>query len=207
MLAIVFFAFHNETIVAQSATLMIQAGLSKDMRSVTENLWNAGPNFAVSYFIKKSERLSIGGQISYHRWKVDEKGSLKEFEGSTLDTYSTYSIKGSSGTQTVFEITPSARYALSEANAPVRFSVQAGVNIVFAKESDIKIGYDYTAPNTIGFREIVVRGQSLTGFGIQVGLPITISNRVEGLPLYSPYMVSGDIYHHFAANLGITLDI
>lgn len=206
-LIILFFTLQTGVCFAQQSILIFQGGMSKDMRSQTSNRWNSGPDFAISYFVQKSDRLSIGGQVSYHRWKADGKGWLEDFRGYVLDSYSTYSLKNSSGTQTVFEITPSARYKLSESNAPVSFSLQVGANLVLANESDVIVGYDYTLPNTIGFEEFTITSTSLTGFGIQLGVPITISNRFEVLPLYSPYFAGGDIYHHYAINLGIALGL
>jgi hypothetical protein len=58
-----------------------------------------------------------------------------------------------------------------------------------------------------GTGSITYTSQSLTGFGVQLGVPIIISRVVEIQPLYTLYTAGGDLYHHYTINAGFALNL
>ena len=60
------------------------------------------------------------------------------------------------------------------------------------------------SPSTSGHATLTYGSTSLTGYGIQLGLPVTIAGVVQLLPLYSLYF-AGDAYHHFSVTAGVVL--
>ena len=185
---------------AQTFSVIPSAGISKDMRSKV-NEWKMGFNIAVGGFFKTSETFSIGGRIAYHSWSIDGEEWAKDL----YTGYSSMTLDKATGSQSVIEIMPSIKFLLTQSEGPIQLSLQAGVGLLFISPSDVMVAINYRTYNSTGHIETKVITSTVTGFGGQVGLPIAFSRRIEILPLYTLYSAGGDLYHHYALNLGVVL--
>jgi hypothetical protein len=203
-LTVMLLAFCTESALAQKAAFIPNAGLSKDMRSVTSNRWNMGFNLGLNAFWQVSEVLSLGGRIAYHSWGADADGWAEDYAKDFGSGY-TYTVARSSGSQSVIEIIPSLKIATSSGDSPTKLDIQLGAGIFLVSPSDVKVGGSFRSAFSSGTIDVTFFGESLTGFGFQAGLPLTIAGRFQILPLYSLYWAGGDAYHHITFNVGIVL--
>jgi hypothetical protein len=187
---------------SQGVSIVPNAGISKDMRSVSSNRWNLGFDLGLNIFVKTSEMLSIGGRIAYHSWGADGDGWAKDYVGTSLGSYT---IDQTTGSQSVLEFVPSLKVALSGAGSRVKVDIQAGPALVIVGSSEVKVSGRFSSSFSSGQGSITIHNGSMTGFGLQAGLPISISDAVQVLPLYTLYWADGDAYHHITFNIGIIL--
>lgn len=182
---------------AQGFFVTINGGLSKDMRSKTENFWKMGYNIGAHGFISLPG-IAIGGRIAYHSWSADGEGRIKEYNPGV-----NYSITSVSGSQSMIEIVPSVRVALVNPPVGTRIDVQAGFGLFIVSPGDVTISGNFSVPGTTGSGSITFKSESLTGFGPQIALPFTIAGKIEIMPLYAAYSAKGDWYNYYALNAGI----
>ena len=173
------------------------------MRSQTSNRWNAGVNVGAGVFFQRSGALSIGGRIAYHRWAADGDGWAQDAASDYGPSY-TYSLEATTGHQSVLEVVPSIQIALRRTRSPVAIAGQVGVGLFLVNQSQVTISGTFGSPSTSGHATLTYGSTSLTGYGIQLGLPVTIAGVVQLLPLYSLYF-AGDAYHHFSVTAGVVL--
>ena len=189
---------------AQNASIIPNLGISKDMRSVTSNRWNMGFNLGLNAFWPVSGVISLGGRAAYHHWGADADGWAADYAKNFGTGYS-YTVQSSSGSQSVIELIPSLKIATSSGDSPTTLDVQFGVGMFLVSVSDVKIGGSFRTGFSSGTADVTFASESLTGFGFQAGLPLTIARRFQILPLYSLYWAGGDAYHHITFNAGIVL--
>lgn len=201
ILSVATFLMISTTAFSQGISIIPHGGLSKDMRSQTANYWETGFNIGAYLFISVPGPLSFGGKVTYHSWSVDGDGWMKDF----FPTSPTYRLDKSSGSQSVIEIMPALRYTLSPPLVPVKFSLQGAAGLLIVTASDVVVRGSYSTSNSSGSREQTIGGQTLTGFGLQVGPVISIASLIEILPMYTVYSAGGDLYNHYAIDIGITL--
>ena len=187
---------------SQSVSIVPNAGISKDMRSETSNRWNMGFNLGLNIFFKTSEILSVGGRLAYHSWGADGDGWAKDYVGSSIGSYT---VDQTSGSQSVLEFVPSLKIALAGDGSPVKLDIQAGPALVIVGSSEVKISGRFSSSFSSGQGSVTFTNGSMTGFGLQAGLPISISDFVQVLPLYTLYWADGDAYHHITIDVGIIL--
>jgi hypothetical protein len=204
VLTVMLLAFSAESAFAQKATLIPNAGLSKDMRSVTSNRWNMGFNFGMNAFWQLSEVVSLGGRVAYHSWGADGDGWAEDYAKDFGSGY-TYTVGSSSGSQSVIEIIPSVKFAITSGASPTKLDIELGAGLFLVSPGDVKVSGSYRGPFSTGTIDVTFKGEALTGFGFQAGLPLTVSDRFQILPLYSLYWAGGDAYHHITINVGIVL--
>ncbi len=192
----------SQSAVSQGIALSIVGGISKDSRTQTENLWNTGLNVAAHGFISLPG-LTLGGRIAYHSWSVDGEGWLKELDPNT--TY-TYTLKNATGSQTVIELVPSARFAVINPPVGLRVDAQVGAGLFLVSQSVVEVTGSFQAPNVTGEATVRISEQSLTGFGVQAGIPVSFGP-IEVIAIYSAYNAGGDWYNHYALNAGIRFGI
>jgi hypothetical protein len=199
IVGILFLAILYSTLPAQSMLIIPYGGLSKDMRSVTSNRWNMGFNFGLNIFSRVVNYLYLGGRVAYHHWSIDGQGWLQ-------DTFPDYFVfKSASGSQSVFEFVPSLRYLFTHSESGLKVFVQAGLGFFVVSMSEVKVEGTYHLQYSYGEERHTYGNDTMIGFGIQLGLPIRLGKAVEIMPVYSPYLAGGDIYHHIAFNLGFDL--
>lgn len=203
-LIVLLLAFSTHAALAQKATFVPNAGLSKDMRSVTSNRWNMGFNLGVNAFWQVSDIISVGGRAAYHSWSADGDGWAEDYAKDFGFGY-TYNVTSSSGSQSVIEIIPSVKIATSSGDSPTKLDIQLGAGLFLVSPGDVKVSGSFRSAFSSGTMDVTFMGESLTGFGFQAGLPLTISGRFQILPLYSLYWAGGDAYHHITINAGIVL--
>lgn len=201
ILSVATFLMISTTAFSQGISIIPHGGLSKDMRSETANYWKMGFNLGAYLFISVPGPLSFGGKVAYHSWSADGEGWMKDF----FPTSPTYRLDKSSGSQSVIEIMPALRYTLSPPLVPVKFSLQAAGGLLLISASDVVIGGSYSTSNSSGYREQSISSETLSGFGLQVGPVISIASLIEILPMYTVYLAGGDLYHHYAIDIGIAL--
>ncbi|MDP2886308.1 MAG: hypothetical protein Q8P51_14935 [Ignavibacteria bacterium] len=204
VLSMLLLVLSTEGAFAQKASFAPNAGISKDMRSVTSNRWNMGFNLGVTAFWQVSGVISLGGRVAYHSWGADADGWAEDYAKDNGPSY-TYAVESSSGSQSVIEIVPSMKIATSSSDSPTKLDIQLGVGIFLVSPSDVTVSGSYRSAFSSGHITVTFGGESLTGFGFQAGLPLTISGRFQVLPLYSLYWAGGDAYHHITINAGIVL--
>jgi hypothetical protein len=149
-------------------------------------------------FAKLSDNFSLGGRLAYHHWTMDADGWFHDFFSG-----GGYTLESSSGSQDVFEIVPALRFATGNRENPVQLFIHAGIGIYVLSPSEIKIRGSFHTPTSSGWTEKTIMSSTTVGFGGQVGFPIVFSDVIELTPLYSPYMMGGDLYHFFSVNIGI----
>ena len=187
---------------ARQLSLVISGGLSKDMRSKTSNRWNMGFNVGANAFISVPGLLTFGGRIGYHSRSIDGEGWVKDFLATS---YSNTKFKSATGTQTVIDIAPSMRFNFAPAVSPVKIGLQVGPGLFLVSESDVKFTASYSAPNVTGEVTQQFSSSSITGVGLELGLPVSFLGRVELFPQYSVYNGGGDWYNYFILNVGIAI--
>jgi len=185
---------------SQNVSIVPNGGISKDMRSETSNRWNMGFNVGAFIYFQASDLISVGGRVAYHSWGADGEGWVKDYNPSV-----NYTIQSTSGSQSVIEIVPFVRIATSRSDNPVKLYVQVGGGLFLVSPGDVTVKGSFSTPSSYGTGEITFKNESMTGFGIQAGLPISISRLLQILPIYSLYWADGDAYHHYAINIGVTL--
>jgi hypothetical protein len=185
---------------AQGLSLSILGGVSKDSRSKTENLWKMGFSGAVQGFVS-IPGLTIGGRVAVHFWGADGEGWLKE-----LDPTPSHTLQSSSGSQTLIEIVPSARFGLLNPPVGPRLDLQLGAGIFLVNAGDVTISGAFDTGTSSGQTTWVLTQEKLTGFGPQVGLALGIG-MFEINPVYTAYSAGGDWYNHWAVNAGVRLGI
>lgn len=190
-------SFLTEAVRAQGFFLTVNGGLSKDMRSKTENMWKMGYNIGAHGFVSLPG-IAIGGRIAYHSWNVDGDGWFKELGPGGI-----YTLKSISGSQSMIEIVPSLRFAILNPPAGMRVDAQVGFGLFMISTGDVVLTSSFRTTNSSGEQTQTFRSESMTGFGPQVALPITILGKVEIMPLYAAYSASGDWYNYYALNAGI----
>jgi len=191
--------FLASAVSAQSIVIVPAGGVSKDMRSVTSNRWNLGFNLAAHAFYPLSESFWVGARLAFHNWSVDSAGWAQD----VLPSY--YNLQSASGSQTVVEVAPSARYAFLRKGEGFKLSAQAGLGLFYVSTSEVVLRSTWNTYYSSGTETRTYSSSSMIGFGIQIGVPIDIGKRIEILPLYSLYTAGGDLYHHIALNVGIVL--
>lgn len=182
---------------AQGFFMTVNGGLSKDMRSKTENLWKTGYNIGAHGFVSLPG-IAIGGRLAYHSWNADGDGWFKELGPGGI-----YTLKSVSGSQTMIEIVPSVRVAILNPPVGVRIDGQIGLGLFMVSPGDVTMTSSFRTSNSSGEQTQTFQGESLTGFGPQVALPITFLGKIEVTPLYAAYSAKGDWYNYFALNAGI----
>ena len=186
----------------QGITIVPNAGISKDMRSETANYWKMGFSAGLNAYFDLPGSLSVGGRVAYHSWGVDGDGWAEDY----LKVYSAgYGLTSSSGSQSVVEIVPTLKYSLTPKISPLRLDLSLGAGLFLVSPGDVKLEGSYRTAFSSGTISITIRNESLTGFGVQVGAPLTIAGKFQVLPLYSLYWGVGDAYHHITINAGIVL--
>lgn len=200
MVSVVLIAVLGSTLSAQSLRIIPFGGLSKDMRSVTSNRWNMGITLGAQIFSPVSQSFWIGGRIAFHSWSIDGLGWFNDL----FSDYYTY-LSARPGSQSVFEIIPAFRYLFTNNQRGVNFGGQAGVGLIYVGGSDATIKASFRTANSYGEEERTYSSSGMIGFGIQLGLPITLGKTVEVMPIYTLYLGGGDLYHHIALNVGIPL--
>ena len=195
-LCLLFFA---SAVSAQSIVIVPAGGVSKDMRSVTSNRWNLGFNLAAHAFYPLSESFWVGARLAFHNWSIDGSGWAQD----VLPSY--YHLQSASGSQTVVEIAPCARYAFLRSGGGLKISAQVGGGLFYVGTSEVTLRSTWNMYYSSGTETRTYSSSSMIGFGVQIGVPIDIGKRVEILPLYSLYTAGGDLYHHIALNVGIVL--
>lgn len=195
------FVLFVESLSARQVKLLLNGGISKDMRSQTSNRWNSGFNVGAQVFISPTGKLSFGGRAAYHSRGIDGEGWVTDLFPSN------YRYKNASGTQTVIELAPSLRYELTPSLSPVSVSLQAGGGLFLVSESEISITATFSSPTVSGEETRVYSASSLTGIGVQLGLPVSFLGRFEVLPLYCAYNGGGDWYNFYALNIGFSLGL
>lgn len=181
---------------AQGFFMTVNGGLSKDMRSKTENFWKMGFNIGAHGFVSLPG-IAVGGRIAYHSWSADGEGRIKEYNPGV-----NYTINNVSGSQSMIELVPSVRLALVNPPVGMRVDLQAGFGLFFVSPGDVTISGTFTAPGQSGSGSVTFKSESLTGFGPQVAVPFTIAGKVEIMPLYAAYSAKGDWYNYYALNAG-----
>jgi hypothetical protein len=195
-------AFAGE-VAAQGFTIVPNAGLSKDMRSQTSNRWNMGFNVGLNAFVDLPG-ISVGGRVAYHSWGADGEGWAEDYAADYGSGYS-YTVSSSSGSQSVIEIVPSMRFSLLPPLSPAKLHLQLGGGLFIVSPGDVKIDGSFRSAFSSGTASVTFTGESITGYGIQAGLPLTLVGKIQILPLYSLYWAGGDAYHHITINAGIVL--
>ncbi len=185
---------------AQRTTIVPTIGISKDMRSQTSNRWNAGLNVGAGIFFQHSDVVSFGGRLAYHRWGADGDGWAKDEAGNQGGGY-TYQLASSSGSQSVIEIVPSARFALTRKPGSVKVAAQVGAGVFIVNQGEVSISGAYQGGGTSGQATFTYGKTSRSGGGLQAALPITFGGVVEVMPIYSLYF-AGDTYHHIGLSVG-----
>jgi len=204
LLFLIVFALTTQCAFAQSVSFIPNAGISKDMRSKTSNRWNLGFDVGLNGFLSVAGPISIGGRVAYHSWGADGQGWADDYVKDIGGGY-TYNLESSSGSQSLIEIVPSARYALLPAISPVQLDLQVGVGLFLVGSSDVSISGSYRSAFSTGHANVTFSNSSMTGVGGQVGLPLTFAGRIQILPLYTLYSAGGDLYHHITLNAGVVL--
>lgn len=197
-LTVLLFLFPS-TVAAQGLSLSVFGGISKDMRSKTENVWKMGFNAGAQVFVSLPV-LTIGGRIAYHSWGADGAGWLKE-----LDPTTNYTVKSEEGSQSLIEIVPSLRFALINPPLLFRIDAQVGVGMFMVSSSTVKVTGTFNSGTSSTTYTITT--QSLTGFGPQIGLPISLLGTIEVTPIYSAYTAKGDWYNHWGLSAGFKFGI
>jgi hypothetical protein len=191
--------FLASAVSAQSVVIVPAGGVSKDMRSVTSNRWNLGFNLAAHAFYPLSESFWVGARLAFHNWSVDGSGWAQD----VLPSY--HNLQSASGSQAVVEIAPCVRYAFLRSGGGLKISAQVGGGLFYVLKSEVVLRSTWNIGYSSGTQTLTRSSPSMTGFGIQIGVPIDIGKRIEILPLYSLYLAGGDLYHHIALNVGIVL--
>ncbi|HWP82187.1 MAG TPA: hypothetical protein VNN76_05995 [Bacteroidota bacterium] len=202
ILVVAVFLLCGQSALSRQYSLEFSGGISKDMRSKTSNRWNMGFVLAGAALFNTSEALALGGRIAYHSRGIDGEGWVEDmYAGSS----GTYRFKEASGSQSVIEIMPLARLALSRSESPLHVSFQGGVGLFMVSESDVQITSSFTTTNSTGEQTVSFSDASLTGFGLQLALPLVFSRTVVVYPLYSLYSADGDLYHFYTLQIGFTI--
>lgn len=188
--------------VAQGITIVPNAGISKDMRSETANYWKMGFNAGLNAYVDLPGSLSIGGRVAYHSWSADGDGWAEDYATGYA---AGYTITSSSGSQSVIEIVPTLKYSLTPRISPLRLDLSLGAGLFLVSPGDVKLEGSYRTAFSSGTISMNIQNETLTGFGIQAGLPLTLVGKIQVLPLYSLYWAGGDAYHHVTLNAGIVL--
>ncbi|MBI2619438.1 MAG: hypothetical protein HYW57_05100 [Ignavibacteriales bacterium] len=188
---------------AQGFSLVLLGGLSKDSRTQTESVWKAGLNLAGHAFVSVPG-ITIGGRVAFHSWGADGEGWLKEVtkSGST-----SYTLNSADGSQTVIEIVPAIRLALLNPPVGLRIDLQIGAGLFLVSSSEVTVTGSFNTGTSSGQTTWVLATESLTGFGPQAALPLTLGGMIEIVPVYSAYNAGGDWYNHFAINAGFRFGI
>jgi hypothetical protein len=190
-----------ESASARQLSLVATGGLSKDMRSQTSNRWNMGFNVGAQGFLSVPGLLTFGGRVGYHSRSIDGDGWVKD----VFTSQSNVKLKSAAGSQTIIELAPSMRFNFTPGISPVKVGLQVGAGLFMVSEADIKFTASYSSPGVTGEITQQYSSSSLTGFGLELGLPVTIAGRVELFPQYSVYNGSGDWYNYFILNVGIVI--
>jgi len=198
IIGIVLVAMLSPTLFAQSFRIIPFAGLSKDMRSGT-NMWNMGFTLGAQGFAAVSPDFWIGGRIALHSWGSDGQGWFEDLYGSP------YVFSSASGSQTVFEIMPSIRYLFTHSEGGVNVAGQAGLGLIFVGGSDVTVNVSWHTTYSSGTGAMTLSSEGMMGFGLQLGVPVTVAKIVEIMPIYTLYLAGGDLYHHIALNVGVRL--
>lgn len=97
------------------------------------------------------------------------------------------------------------KIATSSGGSPTRLDIQLGAGIFLVSPGDVKVSGTFQSAFSSGTIDVTFTSESLTGFGLQAGLPLTFAGKFQILPLYSLYWAGGDAYHHITFNVGIVL--
>ncbi len=189
-----------ESVSARQLSLIATGGVSKDMRSQTSNRWNMGFNVGLQGFISVPGLLTFGGRAGFHSRSIDGDGWVTD-----VVTRANSKLKSASGTQTLIDLAPSMRFNFMPAISPVKIGIQVGAGLFMVSESEISLTTTFSSPGVTGEETKVFSSSSLTGFGLELGLPVTFLGRIELFPQYSVYTADGDTYNYFILNVGIAI--
>jgi hypothetical protein len=187
----------------QKLSIIPNVGFSKDVRTLTSNRWNVGFNLGADVFWNVTPIIGVGLRAAYHNWSADAEGWGED--SFNAGYYTSFRMGDVSGSQSVFEIMPAARFAFTASDAPVKVFAQVGVGVVIASESDVTMNAFYTTPYSTVSDRRTQAGSTLVGSGVHVGLPVMISNLIEIQPKGTFYLANADPYFHFGLNVGVRL--
>jgi len=199
IVGVVLMAVLGSALSAESLRIIPFGGLSKDMRSVTSNRWNMGFTLGAQIFSPVSQSFWIGGRIAFHSWSIDGQGWFNDL----FPDYFTF--LSASGSQSVFEIIPSLRYLFTTSEGGLNIAGQVGAGLIYVGGSEATIQGSFHTTYSSGQETRTYSSSGMIGFGIQLGLPLTLGKIVEVMPIYTLYLAGGDFYHHIALNVGIHL--
>ncbi|MBN2010932.1 hypothetical protein JW960_16405 [candidate division KSB1 bacterium] len=173
---------------AQEQILTLGLGLSKDMRT-GDNMWNPGLQFKGSFFKKSTERLWYGLNVAYNKWNFDE---------STYEASSGYSIDSAEGSLTLIELAPSLRIPLGQGAVCLR----VGAGLFFVSEADVEI----RETGRSGWSTTTLTSEGGTGLAFQPGVEVSIGS-ISIVPLYSVYMLNSEVFNHIAVTAELKLNL
>lgn len=160
--------------------------------------WKAGFIINGEYFKKFSDNIFIGGRAAWNRWTPDEDELLADvgnLGGVSVDI---------SGSASVIELIPSARYYLTtNQGEQLQFFGQAGLGL-FIISLDAKVKASYMGQS---FDMGIDDSDSNLGINLGGGAIFDLGNmKLSICPLYNIIFTSGESTSYFTVNLGIVLD-
>ncbi|MBN2031247.1 hypothetical protein JW824_13515 [bacterium] len=182
----------------QNLYLSLNGGLSKDMRFSTENEWKMGFSFGGNVLFNSPGMVAFGLHFSYNHWSIDGKGWERFL-------FSGYRVDRASGTQNIIEIIPSVRVLFLGKNPALKLYLHGGIGFFLVNISDAKISGSYNSTYETGWMETTIEAKNSANVGAQIGPCLILGNRLELLPIYSLYLMDGDLYNHISVQLGISI--
>lgn len=181
-------------------------GISKALGDGSE-YWNMGFNGSGNLYYSLSNNVSIGGNIVYNRWGVNEDKVMSELRSFFP---SEYSVGGISGSTTFLEISPVIRLLTTRGeNQKIQFFGQAGLGYYIMSG---KAQYDYSFEDSwSGFtysedgNVFIKMEENKIGLNFGAGIIIHRTSNVsfEINPIYHIIFTEEESTKYFTINFGI----